>query len=164
MCPHIIRATVPQNEQLLWPSRMSLFDASKIKLVISSIFCGHVILSVRSPFNLPLLFTWQISKPHNSKTQARFTGKKIQCHTNKYHKFTLSSSHVRFSNYPEPKRKTKLKQILDHQTFAFFARNNSKEQENAGKQVAIGFFLMVESQRKVNQNQCNLRSPSMLNF
>ena len=26
------------------------------------------------------------------------------------------------------------------------------------------FFGMVESQSKVNQNQCNLRSPSMLNF
>ena len=36
--------------------------------------------------------------------------------------------------------------------------------QSARKRVAIGFFLMVESQRKVNQNQCNLRSPSMLIF
>ena len=122
MCSHIIRATVPQNEQLLWPSRMSPFSASKVKLVISSIFCCHVILSVRSPFNLPLLFTWQTSKPHNSKVQARFYRKKIQCHTNKYHNFSLSSSRVRFSNCPEPKRKTKLKQILDQTSNARFFR------------------------------------------
>ena len=42
---------------------------------------------------------------------------------------------------PEPKSKTKLKQILDCQTLVFFARNNSKVQENAGKQVAISFFF-----------------------
>ena len=76
MCPHLIRATVPQNEKWLWLLRMSPFSASKVKLVISFIFCCHVILPVRSPFNLPLLFTWQTSKPHNSKAQARFKEKK----------------------------------------------------------------------------------------
>ena len=55
---------------------MSPFSASKVKLVISSIFCCHVILSVRSPINLSWLFKWQTSKPHNSKAQARFTEKK----------------------------------------------------------------------------------------
>ena len=67
--------------------------------------------------------------------------KKIRCQTKKYHNFSLSSSRVRFSNCPEPKSKTKLKQILDHQTLAFYARNNSKVQENDGKQVAIVFFF-----------------------
>ena len=119
---------------------MSPLIASKIKLVISSIFCCHVLLSVRSPFNLSWLFKWQTSKPHNSKAQARFTDKKN------------SMSHLKISQIfafiacevfelPEPKSKTKLKQILDCQTLVFFARNNSKVQENAGKQVAISFFF-----------------------
>ena len=39
------------------------------------------------------------------------------------------------------KKQNELKQILDRQTLAFFARNNSKVQENDGKQVAIVFFF-----------------------
>ena len=119
---------------------MSPLIASKIKLVISSIFCCHVLLSVRSPFNLSWLFKWQTSKPHNSKAQARFTDKKNSMSHQKISQiFAFIACEV--FELPEPKSKTKLKQILDCQTLVFFARNNSKVQENAGKQVAISFFF-----------------------
>ena len=121
---------------------MSPLIASKIKLVISSIFCCHVLLSVRSPFNLSWLFKWQTSKPHNSKAQARFTDKKNSMSHQKISQiFAFIACEV--FELPEPKSKTKLKQILDCQTLVFFARNNSKVQENAGKQVAIAFFFFL---------------------
>ena len=114
----------------------------QVKLIISSMFWCHVVLLVRSPF---IVFVIQMEKkPPNITIQRRkhdLQRKKIGCQTKKYHNFSLSSSRVRFSNCSEPKSKTKLKQILDRQTLAFFARNNSKVQENDGKQVAIVFFF-----------------------
>ena len=97
-------------------------------------------------------------KPPNLTIQRRkhdLQRKKIRCQTKKYHNFSLSSSRARFSNCPEPKSKTKLKQILDRQTLAFFARNNSKVQENAGKQVAIVFFSFEWSNLKEKLTKTN---------
>ena len=127
----------------------------QVKLIISSMFWCHVVLLVRSPF---IVFVIQMEKPPNITIQRRkhdLQRKKIGCQTKKYHNFSLSSSRVRFSNCSEPKSKTKLKQILDRQTLAFFARNNSKVQENAGKQVAIVFFFFEWSNLKEKLTKTN---------
>ena len=122
---------------------MSPFSASKVKLVISFIFCCHVILPVRSPFNLPLLFTWQTSKPHNSKAQARFKEKKNSVSHQQISQLFSFIVACEVFELSRAKKKTRLKQILDRQTLAFFARNNSKVQENAGKQVATVCFFFL---------------------
>ena len=142
---------------------MSPFSASKVKLVISFICCCHVILPVRSPFNCLCYSHGKLPKLTIQRRKHDLKRKKIQCHTNKYHNFSLSSSLVRFSNCPEPKRKTRLKQILDRQTLAFFARNNSKVQENAGKQVAtVCCFFFEWSNLKAKLTKTNAISDHLL--
>ena len=164
MCPHLIRATVPQNEQWLLLSRMSPFSASKVKLVISFIFCCHVILPVRSPFNLPLLFTWQTSKTHNSKAQARFKEKKNSVSHQQISQLFSFIVACEVFELSRAKKKNEVKTNSRPSNARFFRTQqfqSARKRWQTSRDCLFFFFWMVESQSKVNQNQCNLRSPSM---
>ena len=143
---------------------MSPFSASKVKLVISSIFCCHVILSVRSPFNLPLLFTWQTSKPHNSKVQARFYRKKNSMSHQQISQLFAFIVACKVFELSRAKKKNEVKTNSRPSNARVFRTQQFQSARKRWQTSRDWFFLMVESQRKVNQNQCNLRSPSMLIF